>query len=102
MGEKMMKDMGIKEAGTETILGKECKIYEYSGGEKGMGMTGKSWIFWNVEAMKMDMKMGNMGIKSHVTSIEENASIPSDKFEVPSDITIKEVSMNMPPSAGGK
>jgi len=102
MGEKMMKDMGIKEAGTETILGKECKIYEYAGGEKGMGMTGKSWIFWNVEPMKMDMKMGQMAIKTHVTSIEENPSIPASKFEVPADVVIKEVSMSMPPAAGGK
>lgn len=98
MGENMMKDMGIKEAGTETILGKECKIYEYSGSEKSMGMTGRSWIFWNVEPMKIDMKAGNMTMNNHVTSIEENVTIPSDKFEVPGDIKIREVGMNMPPA----
>ncbi|MFI5263408.1 MAG: hypothetical protein ACHQM6_02720 [Candidatus Kapaibacterium sp.] len=101
MGEKMMKDMGIKEAGTETILGKECKIYEYSGGQQG-AMTGRSWIFWNAEPMKMDMKVANMTMKSHVTSIEENVAIPADKFEVPSNITLKEMSTTMPPVTGGK
>jgi hypothetical protein len=101
MSEKMMKDYGVKEAGTETILGKECKIYEYSGAEKG-AMTGKAWIFWNVEAMKMDMKVGEMTMKTNVTSIEENTSIPSDKFEVPADIKMREMDMNMPHSAGGK
>ncbi|MDP4229098.1 MAG: hypothetical protein Q8916_01685 [Bacteroidota bacterium] len=102
MGEDMKKEMGIKEEGTETILGKECKVYEYTGGSKGMGMSGKSWIFWNVEPMKMDMTMGKMSIKSHVTSIEENPSIPASKFEVPADIKIQEVGMNMPSPGMGK
>ncbi|MEP7234147.1 MAG: hypothetical protein ABI778_02515 [Ignavibacteriota bacterium] len=92
MGESMMKDMGIKESGTETVLGKECKVYEYSGGTKG-AMTGKTWIFWNSEPMKMDMKVANMTMKSHVTSIEENAAVSGDKFEIPANITIKEMSM---------
>jgi hypothetical protein len=98
MGVERMKQMGVKQTGTETILGKECKIYEFTDAKASMGMTGKSWIFWNSEPMKMNMDMGNkMSIKQHVTSIEENAPITADKFEIPGDIKITEMGSDMKP-----
>ncbi len=92
MGEQMMKDMGISQIGNETIAGKECKVMEMKGGSKGMGMTGKVWI-WGATALKMDMGNGTMRMKQTTTSIEDNASISADKFEVPKDIVLKEFDM---------
>lgn len=66
--------------GTETILGKECEIYDMQGI--------KMWI-WEGIGLKSETSM--MGqYTSEAVGLEVNASIPASQFEPPSDVTISE------------
>ncbi|MEI8134669.1 MAG: hypothetical protein WCH46_06265 [bacterium] len=96
MPDPVLKQMGITRVGTETILGKECVIYEYSSNKNNMGMLGKAWIFWGLEPMKLDLAMNKVSIKSHVISIEENVKLDPSLFDVPSDVKLQETATRMP------
>jgi hypothetical protein len=87
-----LKERGMTEAGTETILGKECTVYDVdmdrmSGGDstaQPMKVKGKVWV-WNGIPMKMEM--GDL-MKMETTKLEVMETVPAAKFEVPADITI--------------
>jgi hypothetical protein len=86
--EDMMKSMNIKKAGTEEVAGKTCDVYliDY----KDMKMKGKSWV-WNSLPLKTDVKIGGLDVKQTATKVEENVSVPADKFSIPSDFKVKEM-----------
>jgi hypothetical protein len=79
---KTLKDFVEKNGGkmlpNETILGKECTVYEM------MGI--KSWLYKGVILKAM---MGDKLMKNAV-KVEENVDIPESIFEVPKGITITE------------
>lgn len=85
-GEAMLKSMGGKEVGSETILGKPCKVIEIS------QMKSKVWAYKNV-TLKLTVNMGGMlGTSSEeATSIEENIAVPASKFQPPAGIEIQDV-----------
>lgn len=74
----MVTKMGFKKVGNESVLGKSCEVY------KGIG---KIWV-WKGLNLKTETK--GMGMDASVTATDINlgVSIPSSKFEVPSDIKI--------------
>jgi hypothetical protein len=84
----MMKQMKITKQGTEIVLGKTCDKYFMD--DPALKMT-STYCVWNGIPLKSIMDMG--GIKATVTAtkIEENASIPAEKFEMPKGITIREI-----------
>lgn len=63
----------------EEILGKDCMVYEMMGT--------KNWIYKGIILKSI---MGGKVIIQAI-SVDENASIPSNRFEVPAGITITEV-----------
>jgi hypothetical protein len=88
----MMKQMKITKQGTEEVLGKTCDKYFLNDPDLKMK---SSYCVWNGIPLKSEIDMG--GIKATVTAtkIEENASIPAEKFEIPKDIKITEVNTKM-------
>jgi hypothetical protein len=91
-----MKERGMTEAGTETLMGRECKVYDVDvdkmsgaqpGTEQPVKVKGKIWV-WNGIPMKMEM--GDM-MKMETTKLEVMESIPAAKFDVPADVAITEM-----------
>lgn len=80
--EKNMKEFVEKNGGqilgSEEMLGKECMVIEM------LGM--KQWMY---KGIILKMVMGEKVMKQAIR-IEENASIPSDRFKVPEGINITE------------
>ena len=89
LSDDMMKQMKITKQGTEEVLGKTCDKYAMDDPAMRMKST---YCVWNGIPLKSVMDMG--GIKATVTAtkVEENVSVPADKFDVPSGITITEMS----------
>lgn len=77
---KSLKDFVEKNGGkmlpNETILGKECTVYEVMGS--------KQWLY---KGMVLKATMGDKVIINAV-KVEENVNIPDDKFKIPEGITI--------------
>jgi len=92
LSDDMMKQMKITKQGTEEVLGKTCDKYLLNDPDLKMK---SSYCVWNGIPLKSEVDMG--GIKATVTAtkIEENASIPNEKFEIPKDIKIKEINTKM-------
>ncbi len=86
--EDIMKEMNLKKEGTETFLGKTCD--KYSMNYEKMKMKGY-YLVWQNIAVKTDMEISGMKMKLEATKIEENVSVPADKFEVPTDVKIQEM-----------
>ncbi len=82
---QMAAQYNIKKEGTETVAGRECDVISMNNAK--MGMTGRV-ATWNGIGMKSDMVVSGMPMKMVVTKIEENASIPESKFQVPPDVKI--------------
>ena len=79
---KSLKDFVEKSGGkmlpNETILGKECTVYEVMGS--------KQWLY---KGMVLKATMGDKVIMNAV-KVEEDVNIPDDKFKIPEGITITE------------
>lgn len=85
---KSLKDFvesnGGKMLPNETILGKECTVYELMGT--------KQWMY---KGMVLKATMGDK-VMMNAVKVEENIKIPDEKFEVPAGITITDApEMNM-------
>ncbi len=81
-GKKMLEQMNAKKIGNETILGKNCEVWEIG------KMNSKTW---NYEYVPLKVEINLMGTMTNTaTKFEENVKIPADKFEVPKGITITE------------
>lgn len=86
-GEQILLKSGAMKVGREDFLDKECDIYEISNAGT------KIWI-WKWIPLKTITKTGGVEINSIAKKIEVNVSIPSEKFEVPNDVTITEVDLD--------
>ncbi len=88
-GEDVQKDMDIKDGGMETILGRQCKVT--TSGK----LNSKHWEYKRIP-LKMSVDFGGMlgSSNEEAISFEENISIPSSKFNVPSGFEIQEIDMN--------
>ena len=79
---QMIEKEGGKIVGNETFLGKNCIVVEIN--KDGQNM--KMWYYKGIP-----LKMTNPVFTLEATKLEENASIPSSKFEVPKDIKFSEL-----------
>ncbi len=82
----VVKEWNLKEEGKETFLDKEC--IKYSMNNSNMNMKGNYWV-WKGIALKMEMEMATSSMVMEATSIQENADVPAEKFEVPADIVFQ-------------
>lgn len=88
MTDEFLKSMHMKKEGTETICGKTCDVFSIDNPD--MKMKGTIAV-WNSIAMKMNVDMGGLVVTRNATKFEENASVPADKFDIPADVKIQEV-----------
>ena len=72
----------IKEAGKETILGKECTKYTMEASQMGMTMTQTVWV-WQGIALKTLTDGGQFTFGNEAVKLEENVEIPASVFEIP-------------------
>jgi len=79
--------MGMKPAGTEKCLGKECKRYAGSGGKV---------LTWNGLLMLMDITVMGQTTRQRATKIDVNVPVRASLFEIPSTITFEEGSITPP------
>ena len=84
VGEDIMKKMGGKKVGTETLNGKECEIWEVQ------KMGGKIWV-WNSLAIRTVVNMMGMNITQEAESIETDIDVSPDLFKIPKGIEIKDI-----------
>jgi hypothetical protein len=86
MGEDMMRQMGAKEAGEETIAGKPCKVWT---------MESLGTKVWTWSGLTLKSRADLMGVKQHLeaTNVQIDVPVPADKFEVPAGVKVTETSM---------
>ena len=88
MTDELMKQMKITKQGTEVVMGKTCDKYTMDDPTLKMKST---YCVWNGIALKSEIDMAGIVAKVTATKIEENATIPAEKFEIPKDIKITEM-----------
>jgi hypothetical protein len=82
-GEIMYKELDARKVGNETVLGKNCEVWEIR------KLNSKVWIY---EQVPLKMEVDMLGKTTYTaTKFEANASVPSSKFEVPKGIKITEL-----------
>jgi hypothetical protein len=89
LGKEMMEEMKIKKAGNETWLGKNCEVIEMNSETLGKGKI----LTWKNITMLSDMTTMGMKIRAEVKELEENPAIDPEKFNIPSDVVFKEMTM---------
>ena len=72
----------IKEAGKETILGKECTKYTMEAEQMGMAMSQTVWV-WNGITLKSLTDGGQFQFGNEAVKLEENVAIPASTFDIP-------------------
>ncbi|VAX29305.1 hypothetical protein MNBD_IGNAVI01-771 [hydrothermal vent metagenome] len=88
IGDDIMKKLGGKKIGNETINGKDCEIWEVQ------KLGGKVWV-WNSISIKSDINMMGMKMTQVAESVETNIDVSPDLFKLPKGITIQDMgSMN--------
>jgi outer membrane lipoprotein-sorting protein len=83
LGTAMIQRMGAVKTGTDTVAGKPCDVWEI----KSLGS--KSWL-WNGVTLRNETNFGGQSMKTIATSVQENVTIPEDKFALPAGITATE------------
>jgi hypothetical protein len=82
LAEDIYSQMGLKRAGTEKFLDKDCVCFK---GDMGKVLT------WNGILMLLDMDYGGMKSRQEVTSIKINVPVDEKYFEIPKKIKFKEM-----------
>jgi len=101
MGMDMMKQMGGEKVGTEEILGRSCDVWKIKN-------LGSKACIWNAVPMKTEVDMMGMKQSNVAVKLDENASIPEEKFRVPTDVKLtqgadmEKMMKNMPNMNGMK
>lgn len=88
VGDDIMKSLGGKKIGRETVNGKDCEIWDVQ------KLGGKIWV-WNSIAIKSDINMMGMNMTQIAESVETDIDVSPDLFKIPEGITIQDMgSMN--------
>lgn len=87
LDEQIMKNFNMKKLANEKVMDKDCEVYsmDYS------GVKSKTWV-WQGIAIKMESEAMGIPVKMTATKIQEGVEPPATIFELPKDITFKEIS----------
>lgn len=80
---ELMRTMGGTKIGTETVLGKECEVYDVQGFMK--------VAMWQGLTLRSEMQMGGLTMTLTAKKLEMNPTLSLDMFEAPKDVKIKDV-----------
>lgn len=81
--QETLQSLGAVKSGTETFLEKDCDIWV----NPSWGST--AWI-WSSILLKIEYKTPALTIYIEAVSIQENATVEEEKFQIPSDVKIVE------------
>jgi hypothetical protein len=95
--EQMKKDFDYREEGSEVVAGVTGIKYSVA-----LNKDKKDQRAYGVLYKKIALKTEMGGIMIKAAKIEENASVPSSKFEVPAGYTIKEIDLQKEMAGPGK
>ncbi len=84
IGEDIMKKMGGKKVGNETIKGKDCDVWEVP------KMGGKIWV-WQSIGIRTEVNMMGVSIVQEMESLETDIDVSADLFKIPEGIEIKDM-----------
>lgn len=83
LDEDTIKKFNIKEEGTETVLGRECKKMSLNLEAQGTSVPATIWV-WKGIPLKTIYQLGEgMEMVTNVTDIQTDVEIDPSKFEVP-------------------
>ena len=85
-GEQLALINGGIETGSEIVLGKKCKVFEFK------SKNSKLWL-WNWLMLKFETLKGKVKINILATGIKENVSIADSVFKPPLDVLITEIDL---------
>jgi hypothetical protein len=92
MTQELMDRYKMKDLGTKEFLGKQCKGIEMMA----MGMKTEVWIWNNIMLYsKVTMSENAKPMELKASKLEVDVAIPADKFQVPADVKIQEVTNPM-------
>ncbi len=78
----MENTIGATKIGTEEIAGRVCNVWK-----KGYPYS-MAWI-WKGVALKKDQDVAAMGVVTEATEVQENISIPEERFTIPPGVKVK-------------
>lgn len=89
---KTIKKNKVKELGQEEVAGKLCTIYSVRVMMMQQYVTNKYWVYKGI-VLKSETAgfMSDTPITTKVTELQENAEIPAGIFDVPADVTVREM-----------
>ena len=94
LDEKAIKKYKVKELGTETVAGKECKKYEVTLFMMGQPQKQTVCVYKGI-TLKSTSKSDFGSMDQVATKVEENVTIPASMFTVPEGVKIEEMNMGM-------
>ena len=84
IGEDIMKKMGGKKVGNETVKGKDCDVWEVP------KIGGKIWV-WESIGIKTVVNMMGINITQELESLETDIDVSPDLFKIPEGIEIQDM-----------
>lgn len=88
LNDDKIRKFNIVKEGKETILDRNCIVYSMD--YKKAGISGK-YTIWNGINLKTEASAQGMSVKIEAIKIEENVSIPVEKFIPPKSINFKAI-----------
>ena len=92
LDEKTIKKYKVKELGTETVAGKECKKYEVTLFMMGQPQKQTVWAYKGI-TLKSSSKSDFGDMNQTATKIQENVEIPASMFTLPAGVKVEEMQM---------
>lgn len=87
ISEEILKQMKMRKEGQEDFNGKTCDKYTMDNSD--MHMKG-TFLVWKGIALKSEMDLSTIKTIMVAKNIQENTSVPKEKFNVPEDFQITE------------
>lgn len=92
LDEKAIKKYKVKELGTETVAGKECKKYEVTLFMMGQPQKQTVWVYKGI-TLKSSSKSDFGDMTQTATKIQEDVEIPASMFTLPAGVKVEEMQM---------
>ena len=94
LDEKAIKKYKVKELGTETVAGKECKKYEVTLFMMGQPQKQTVCVYKGI-TLKSTSKSDFGSMDQVATKVEENVQIDPSMFTLPAGVKVQEMDMGM-------
>mgnify|MGYP003408421112 FL=1 len=94
LDEKTVKKYKVKELGTETVAGKECKKYSITVFMMGQPQKQTVWVYKGI-TLKSSASSDFGEMIQVATKVQENVEMPASTFTLPEGVEVQEMDMSM-------